>query len=250
MLQIRALSFLLPFCLLACAEATTISPLTYQAVACGGAFAPCNFTAFQRTPTPGDLLGLTSDLLRDYFLSEGLNVGAGVFTWTARGANDQGFVFGSVSGSNMIHTQFVYRHDTILCCTTDEPFFLYGINDNDLIVGMDPYNGAMSGFLASARMLDADRNPIPLNIIPDPRVGAALDFYSFVAIDNQNDILAQPRFTGTQSYILHPVVQHRYSLMSVTAFGDDPPAPEPEAFWPVLVGIALIAGAKMRGQRK
>src|SRR5713101_4378164 len=180
---------------------------TYQAVACDGIYAPCDFVGAERSPTSHDTAGLTSDLFRSFFEHKGILRGMpGNITWEAEGSNDNGYVFGSVQGPNMIRTQFLYREGELLCCTTDEPFFLSAINDNNILVG--GFATAPGPFIAYAGF-DADKRKIPLNIIPDPRV--PLNnwlLYGYTAIDSHNNILAKG---PGQTFVLDPVFHPRMS---------------------------------------
>jgi hypothetical protein len=169
--------------------------IPYSVTACGQASQPaCSIFSVSHVPTAEDTLGLDNALFANYFIAHGLT-GAVVnpqFSWTPIAANSEGEVIGRVSGDNEIHTQFVYYQGQLLCCTTDDPFTLSDINDNDLIVGH--YFEALL----------ANGAGVPL---PFPQIDPTLSFLvsgpgRFTAIDDQNRILED--FQG-QQYMLQPV---------------------------------------------
>ncbi len=165
----------------------------------------------------------------------------GNITWEAEGSNDNGYVFGSVQGPNMIRTQFLYREGELLCCTTDEPFFLSAINDNNILVG--GFATAPGPFIAYAGF-DADKRKIPLNIIPDPRV--PLNnwlLYGYTAIDSHNNILAKG---PGQTFVLDPVFHPRMSqdrAAQGSSLSSDA-VPEPGSLLLMLVGVVGLAAQK------
>jgi hypothetical protein len=195
-------------------------PSKYQAVACDGNYAPCDFTPFTRTPTPSDTAGLTSDAFLQYFQSRGYPYG-GIFQWSAVGSNDNGYVFGNVYGGNQVHTQFIYRAGQVICCFTDEPFRLDGINDNNIVVGYDPYSGIygpVGSFVAYAG-LDADLHNVYVPILPDPVAGLPSgSSVPFLGIDKDNRILAQGSSNG-QYFVLGSVPEPAGILLLASFLG-------------------------------
>ena len=61
------------------------------------------------------------------------------FIATPIATSADGYTVGGVSGTDGINTQFVYHSGTLVCCTLDDPFQFYGINDNDIVIGFNGY---------------------------------------------------------------------------------------------------------------
>jgi hypothetical protein len=131
------------------------------------------------------------------------------FDWFITGISADGTVIGEVLGGNDVvsafDTQFVFEGGSITCCTIDEPYRFFDINNNDLIVGGSPDEGS-SGLLSPAFLAQGgcggEACEIPFNLTPTAAAyfsssypfGLPSDF-AFVAIDNRNRILTS---TGIQ----------------------------------------------------
>jgi hypothetical protein len=181
----------------------------------------CSITPTGRTPTVADLQGLTNSAFVSFFLPYfGERLGPNpLFGWGPTAANANGYVIGSVSGPDLIHTQFIYHAGKVVCCLTDEPFTLYDINDQNVVVGYDPYlcfldcNGSQSPpFL---EWLAPSGNPFLLTLtFTDPRFDPSAGFApTYTAIDNQDRILLR---TGEGQFLLQPTPEPTSVVLLVT----------------------------------
>jgi len=103
----------------------------------------------------------------------------------------------------------VYQNGQILCCTTDEPFTLYDINDNGFIVGLDPYSGW--SYLAQVGGVAPNTYANIHLTFTDPTFDP---FYGrFTRVDDQNRILAE---LGRQEYMLAPIPEPGSIILFVT----------------------------------
>jgi hypothetical protein len=185
----------------------------YTATPCGQpGQVTCNITPTGRTPTAADLQGLSSELFYNYFVSQGNSlVCSNDFSWTPLAANANGYVIGSLTeGCDILHTQFIYHAGQILFSGADEPFRLYDINDQNVIVGsILGAPGPDGGFgLVDDPPFIAVGTPSGLMRVAlayiDPAFATALHgpWASFTAIDNHDNILLNGPYQ--QQFMLQP----------------------------------------------
>lgn len=158
--------------------------LIYTATPCGGGGQnPCTVTqAFQPAE---NLPPLTNQVFVDYFSAllspSAVDQNSG-FSWNEIGSNAD-YAFGAVEGGNAIWTSYINGRDGLICCIIDWPFRLTGINSGGWIVGDFGTHG--TPFLTRIDGFDYEAVP---QVVSGDSVG---DGDLFLAIDDQNNILAQ-----------------------------------------------------------
>jgi hypothetical protein len=196
-------------------------------------------------PIAVDEAGLTNELFVSFF-EERLGPeyccgGELPFRWNFRGSNSLGYVIGDVDGY-MIHTQFVYGHGQLFCCTIDEPYRLYAINDKNMIVGFFPGEGPWVSL-----GLNADRGEPP-SYIPDPAFpdfvpaadGEGYNSYLY-GIDNRGNLWGYNSL-GYRGYA-PPEIHYMLLVPEVV--------PEPSSLSLVAVaGLLLLAGQSLASRSR
>jgi len=177
-------------------NATVLAP--YTVTACNGAGqVACSASSVSHPATPGEM-GLLTNQVFDSWLTA--NFGN---TWTSLGpnptfsfsgvkANNNGYIIGNYF-SRGFASGFVYRGGQLSCCTTDSPFGLNDINNQDLVVGYMPGIGGFVG--------DEYGNPLSLTFAGGFNMSPFAD--TFLAIDDQDRILMRDAFQG-QDFMLIP----------------------------------------------
>ena len=184
----------------------------YTATPCGqpGQVA-CSITPTGRTPTAGDLQGLSSTLFYNYFGGASNPYICDGFSWTPRAANVNGYVIGHVTGGcDGYDTQFIYHAGQILFSGVDAPFSLWDINDQNVIVGSifgTPGPDGGFGLVDDPPFIAVGTTSGLLNVslaYIDPAFATAVHgpWPTFTAINNQDDILLDG--PGQQQYMLQP----------------------------------------------
>lgn len=157
----------------------------YHVVPCGGAFDPCSIVGSNHVPTADQLAGFNNQLLLDYYKPI-LSGQTGVFSTWITGASSSGYVIGSVSGPNSIHTQFVFYDGQMLCCWADSPFYLADINEGNTVVGWDPNRGMVAAYGGIGIQFGTD------DLVRSYPDGQAISpYWHPVAIDDDGNILAR-----------------------------------------------------------
>ena len=192
---------------------------TYQAVACGGIYPPCQFVPFRpTTTTPPDTSGLTDTLIR-----QSLGLGSSVYVgWHHLNYNDNGYVIAQFISTYLETSYFVYHAGTICCLVNGNQGLLMGINDNNIIVGEDSLSnqqwvGNFGGVVWDCG--DGRCTGETLHILPDPKAGIPMgEHVYYAAINNENQIFAEadPGNGQLQDFVLDPVPEPASALLFVT----------------------------------
>lgn len=161
------------------------------------------------------------------------------FGWHIGGANANGYVWGTDSGPSGINTAFIFYQGAVICCVADAPWYIYGLNDNNLLVANTVGNPAQGGpiypgYLGSVTDIYVSDFPVSVPYSLDAASVTLLrdlssennfqPIITFNSIDNDNDIF------GTCSFCSSGVT----SLEFV-------PIPEPSSLVLMCTGLLMIA---------
>jgi hypothetical protein len=196
--------------------------LVFSSTPCGGPGQnPCTVTQAYRPAV--DAAPLTQQSFNAFYQAAGFDYTA-TYDYAVAGSNAD-YAFGPVENDvdGFFHTYFVDGPNGIICCTIDYPWALAGINASGFMIGRPMMSG--TPFISSiAALIDSgywgEAPPLPFSVI-NGEVG-----YDdrFLAIDNDNNILAQRGDDGSL-YELRPV-------------------PTPGTVW--MLGAGLLAIATIR----
>ena len=175
------------------AAASRADELTFNMTLCGGTYPACATNGYQREATSDELQGLNAGAFYDYFsvFLPGLLPLEGQFDWNVTGSTSSGILVGRVDDTqDGIHTGFVYRDGSIVCCTEDDPFALLDINENGLMVGVADFSDPGLFEVPSASPMGGGGTPAH---VPYRIVNQQIDLFNaqFLGIDNENRIFGQ-----------------------------------------------------------
>lgn len=203
--------------------AASLSLPTYSFYQCGGAGLPaCNVTQAYTAPTTTQLAGLNGEAFVKYAVTIGL-AGPGVtdpsvYHWTITGANANGVILGLFGGpASVENISFLFYQGQVLCCSTDSPFALLGINNSNIVIGGQgtPDGSPVIGFAPLTAPVKGIES-IRVNLTGRLTNPLDEDFGVYTAIDNAGDLLLKGG-SGNQ-YVLTPVPEPSSMALLGTSF--------------------------------
>src|SRR5882724_7686372 len=154
--------------------------LIFSSTTCGGIASGCGVEQSHH-PAVG-ASPLSDQAFHDFFTSHSIS-GNPTFIYGENGSSAD-FTFGRVYDFGLIDTQYINGKDGLICCITDEPFRLTGINSSNLLIGQDSAGSPFISFAGPLADFDYDT--------PKVIEGIPVGFQDqFIAIDDSFRILAQ-----------------------------------------------------------